>query len=190
MARKAGRPPEDTRRALLDAAATVIRTRGQAASLDDIARQAGVSKGGLLYHFSTKDELVHALASRLLDGFRAEVDAAVDPADTAPGRLTRGYIRASLRTADDDAAAREGMALVAQLMTLPEVARLAREDAGRWDAELAADGLPEHVLELVVAAADGGFAAPLWGGSPAATSRLEDQLVGLTLDPARWPHLA
>jgi AcrR family transcriptional regulator len=189
MARKAGRPPEDTRRALLDAAATAIRTRGPAASLEDIARQAGVSKGGLLYHFATKDDLVQALATRLLDGFRDEVDAAVDPADTAPGRLTRGYVRASLRTTTDAAAARESMALVAQLMTLPEIARLAREDGERWDAELRADGLPEHVLELVVAAADGGFAAPLWGGSPAAAGRLTDQLVGLTLEPARWPHL-
>jgi AcrR family transcriptional regulator len=190
MARKAGRPPEDTRRAVLDAAATVIRTRGPGASLDDIARRAGVSKGGLLYHFATKDDLVQALTTRLLDEFRDDVDAAVDPADTAPGRRTRGYVRASLRTDADEAAARDSMALIAQLMTLPEVARLAREDGERWDAELQADGLPEHVLELVIAAADGGFAAPLWGGSPAGTRRLRDQLVRLTLEPERWPHVS
>ncbi|HEY3469357.1 MAG TPA: TetR family transcriptional regulator, partial [Amycolatopsis sp.] len=83
MPRKAGRGPEETRRALLDAAGTVIRTRGISASLDDIAKAAGVSKGGLLYHFPAKDALVRTLAQDILDTFRAEVHAALDPADTA-----------------------------------------------------------------------------------------------------------
>jgi AcrR family transcriptional regulator len=191
MARKAGRPPEATRRALLEAAGAAIRTRGPSVSLDGIARQAGVSKGGLLYHFATKDELVRALAAQLADEFRADVTAALDPTDTAPGRLTRAYIRVSLKPSGDETAAREGIALLAQLMTIPQIARLARADAERWEADLRADGLPEHVLDLVVAAADGISSAPLWGGRTdiASTRRLEDQLIALTLDPRLWERL-
>ncbi|MCS7479496.1 TetR/AcrR family transcriptional regulator [Umezawaea endophytica] len=192
MARKAGRTPEETRRTLLDAAAAVIRTRGIAASLDEIARGAEVSKGGLLYHFATKDDLVQALAHDLLETFRAEVAAAVDPADDTPGRLTRAYVKACLASSHDEVALRESAALVVQLGTLPEVAALVRADALRWTTDLRADGLPNHVLALVVAAADGASAAPLWGGAvPHAEARLlERQLLRFTLERDLWTHLA
>lgn len=191
MARKAGRSPEDTRRALLDAAAAVIRTRGVAASLDEIARAAGVSKGGLLYHFATKDDLVRALAQDLFDAFRAEVTAALDPADQAPGRLTRAYVRASLAAAHDDVAARESITLVAQLNSFPEIVELARADTAGWFDDLRADGLPDHVLLLVVSAADGASTAPMWGGAlpPAGVRLLERQLVDLTRDEDLWPRI-
>ncbi|MEV4728318.1 TetR/AcrR family transcriptional regulator, partial [Micromonospora humida] len=95
MGRTAGRSPQDTRRALLDAAADAVRARGIHASLDDIARFAGVSKGGLIYHFASKDDLILELARDQLASFQAGIDAALDPTDTAPGRLTRAYLRAS-----------------------------------------------------------------------------------------------
>ena len=42
----------DTRRRLLDAATAVVRRDGaRALTLDAVAAEAGVSKGGLLYHF-------------------------------------------------------------------------------------------------------------------------------------------
>lgn len=182
MPRKAGRGPQETRRALLDAAGTVIRTSGIAASLDEIAKAAGVSKGGLLYHFPAKDALVRTLAQDLLDAFRTEVHAALDPADTAPGRLTRAYVRASLDTSYDEVAVRENIALIAQLISIPEIAELARADAERWDRDLRADGLPGPVVTLVVAAADGASTAPLWGAGIDVTAarELEQQLLDLT----------
>jgi AcrR family transcriptional regulator len=60
---------------ILDAAADVITARGISAfTLDAVAQAAGVSKGGLLYHFSSKDSLISGLqrrmASRLVDTLR------------------------------------------------------------------------------------------------------------------------
>ncbi|MFD1372987.1 TetR/AcrR family transcriptional regulator [Actinoplanes sichuanensis] len=190
MGRTAGRSPEETRRALLAAAAEAIRVRGIHASLDEIARFAGVSKGGLIYHFASKDDLIMALVHAELAAFQAAVDAESDPADTAPGRLTRAYIRAVLAPGTDDEA-RESLALITQLMTLPAVADVARADAERIEAALVADGLPEDVLALVVAAADGMSSAPLWGGSARtpAHRRLADRLIHLTRHPALWESL-
>ena len=191
MGRTAGRSPQDTRRALLDAAADAVRARGIHASLDDIARFAGVSKGGLIYHFASKEELILELARDQLAAFQASIDAALDPADTAPGRLTRAYLRAAVGPADDDAAVREPLALVTQLMTLPAVAELARADAERLEKALAADGLPADVLALVVAAADGMSTAPLWGAPThtLAHRRLVERLVHLTRHPHLWETL-
>ncbi|MEV4771269.1 TetR/AcrR family transcriptional regulator [Micromonospora humida] len=190
MGRTAGRSPQDTRRALLDAAADAVRARGIHASLDDIARFAGVSKGGLIYHFASKDDLILELARDQLASFRAGIDAALDPTDTAPGRLTRAYLRASVAPAADDAV-RASMALVTQLMTLPAVAELARADAERLAAALAADGLPADVLALVVAAADGMGSAPLWGAPThtPAHRRLLERLLHLTRHPHLWETL-
>jgi len=192
MGRTAGRTPEDTRRLLIAAAAEVIRARGAGATLDDIAAHAGVSKGGLVYHFASKDELLRALAQSRLDEFRGWIDAELDPDDEAPGRYTRAYIRALLAPEQDQAAARESIALIAQLMTIPAVAEIARADALRLDADLRADELPPEVLRLVVAAADGANMAPFWGGDLGGEDelrQLERRLIRLTREPALWQNL-
>jgi len=47
-----------TRARLLDAALSVIRTQGYAATtVDDICRAAGLSKGSFFHHFATKEDL-------------------------------------------------------------------------------------------------------------------------------------
>jgi AcrR family transcriptional regulator len=58
----------DTRTRLLDAAAKVFAERGyQAASVDEIAAAAGLSKGAVYWNFASKDELFHALLEERID---------------------------------------------------------------------------------------------------------------------------
>ncbi|MBG0564283.1 TetR/AcrR family transcriptional regulator [Actinoplanes aureus] len=191
MGRTAGRSPQDTRRALLDAAGEAIRTRGVNATLDEIARHAGVSKGGLIYHFASKDELILELARDLLASFRAQVENRLDPADTEPGRLTRAYVRALLAPTEDEVVARKSMALITQLMTIPAVAELVDADTRQLNAELHADGLPPDVMTLVTATADGVSSAPLWGESSTGPEirQLERRLIQLTRQPGLWQEL-
>lgn len=54
------------RQLLLDAALTAFRRDGVNASLDDIARAAGVGSGTLYRHFSTRDALVLAVIDKQL----------------------------------------------------------------------------------------------------------------------------
>ena len=55
---------ELTRHLLLDAAAALLHRDGYAAtSMVDIAREAGVTKGGLYFHFSSKDEICDEVQS-------------------------------------------------------------------------------------------------------------------------------
>ncbi|MEU4365105.1 TetR/AcrR family transcriptional regulator [Promicromonospora sp. NPDC023987] len=183
MGRTAGRDPEQTRSALLDAAGQLVHERGISATLDDVARRAGVSKGGLLYHFASKQELLLAMAHDWLERFRMAVLAAVDPDDDAPGRLVRAYVRVSIDGALDAAATRDALVVIAHLSTVDAVTDLARADALRWQQDLRADGLPEDVLLLVLAAADGASAQPVWGMEPAPEEleRLRKQLLALTV---------
>lgn len=59
------RPPH-ARERVLDAFEAILIEEGErAATLDATAKAAGVSKGGLLYHFASRDDLVAGLLERL-----------------------------------------------------------------------------------------------------------------------------
>ncbi|MDR2255994.1 MAG: TetR/AcrR family transcriptional regulator [Arthrobacter sp.] len=165
MGRISGRDAETTRRLVLDAAAAQFAAHGAEASIDSIAERAGVSKGGLKYHFASKEALLRAVAVDQLLTFRAEVQELRDPSDAAAGALTRAYLRATLVALAQPDLMCEKHALMAQLSTVPAVQEACREDAAWWDAAVAADGIDPTTAALVVAAADGLAAAPLWGAA-------------------------
>jgi AcrR family transcriptional regulator len=63
-------PPgrSSSREKLLDAAADLISKHSvQEMTLEGVAAAAGVTKGGLIYHFKTKDELLGALVERMIE---------------------------------------------------------------------------------------------------------------------------
>ena len=65
MTRKSN--PEKTRKALLGAAFNEIYHRGyQAASIDEILKNAGVTKGALYHHFESKKALGLAVIDEVL----------------------------------------------------------------------------------------------------------------------------
>ena len=83
---------------ILDAAEGLVCTRGIAGfTLDGVAQAAGVSKGGLLYHFRSKDSLISGMqrrmASRMAETLR-EAKAGSEPVLQAFVRhLRRDYER-------------------------------------------------------------------------------------------------
>ncbi|MBK6637618.1 MAG: helix-turn-helix transcriptional regulator [Rhodocyclaceae bacterium] len=76
-----------TRERLLDAAGRVASREGYGAfTLEAVAAEAGTSKGGLLYHYASKELLIAGMVERMTHKFEtARVEAmALDP---APWRL-------------------------------------------------------------------------------------------------------
>ncbi len=83
----------DTRKKILDAASAVVLSRGATGlTLDQVAKEAGVSKGGLLYHFPSKEALLRGMIERVIADFESSmVDRiAQDPEEN--GRYLRAYI--------------------------------------------------------------------------------------------------
>src|SRR5436190_6241318 len=79
---------EDTRRSLMNASRLVFAEHGYAdASLDDIARRAGVTKGALYHHFENKAALLEAIYVELELEIAAKVKSAIEGA--AGGAMTR-----------------------------------------------------------------------------------------------------
>ncbi|MDA3642724.1 TetR/AcrR family transcriptional regulator [Saccharopolyspora indica] len=181
MGRTTGRTPEATRRLLLDAAAQVISRQGVGATLDVIARHAGISKGGLVYHFASKQALLVALAQEQLDDFRDCVREQIADPEGTPGRLTRAYVRANLGPFDGDEII-ERYSLVAQLLTVPEILEMSRDDERRWQRDMEADGVPLAAQRVILAASDGIAARPVWNPpdqEPEVRRELEAALLGM-----------
>jgi TetR/AcrR family fatty acid metabolism transcriptional regulator len=77
-------PPEERRRAILDAAVRVFARKGaHATRVGDIAAEAGVSHGLLYHYFSSKDEVLETVIAdawgRLVDALRMVVDGDAEP---------------------------------------------------------------------------------------------------------------
>ena len=87
--------PEQVRRALLDCAAQIAAEQGaQAITIQAVAGRAGVTKGGLLHHFDSKQALLAAVFSDLLEQMDREIDRTMAGDPVARGRFTRAYVRA------------------------------------------------------------------------------------------------
>jgi TetR/AcrR family transcriptional regulator, transcriptional repressor for nem operon len=85
--------PHESKIKLLDAALLLIRSKGYAATtVDDICRQAGITKGSFFHHFKGKDDL--ALAAVAYWGEKTEGLFAAAPYHQAADPLDRllGYI--------------------------------------------------------------------------------------------------
>ncbi|GAS89919.1 TetR/AcrR family transcriptional regulator [Mycolicibacterium brisbanense] len=84
------------RRQIVDAAIEVIAASGYAqASLARIAAHIGVAKSVVLYHFTTKAEIIEAVFVDIFERGAAVIVPAVNAETTASVRLT-AYIRANI----------------------------------------------------------------------------------------------
>ncbi|WP_456695142.1 TetR/AcrR family transcriptional regulator [Aeromicrobium sp. P5_D10] len=87
-----------TRDRLLDAFETLLVTAGsRSATLDAVASAAEVSKGGLLYHFHSKDELVEGMLDRLREQGKTDVEKM----RTAREGPVEFYLTTSINTGSD-----------------------------------------------------------------------------------------
>ncbi|WP_337185823.1 TetR/AcrR family transcriptional regulator [Phenylobacterium sp.] len=74
MPRVAGRIDLSKNEAILDAAVEVLTERGVAASMEEIARRAGVSKQTVYNHYGSKAELIRALMARRVHEITASLE--------------------------------------------------------------------------------------------------------------------
>jgi AcrR family transcriptional regulator len=179
----------DTKRRILTAAEEVVLRDGVAhLTLDAAAAQAGLSKGGVLYHFPSRDALVAGMVDKIIGDFEADIarHLPIDGSSEADiaGSFTRAYVRATVEPGDPDApgASRQdrlGAALIAAAAAEPELLVPLQEAAGRWQARLVADGLDPVLATILRLACDGLWMCDLFGLAP--PSGIRRKAVGAAL---------
>lgn len=88
-----------TAESILDNAVTVLR-RGESLTMDSVAREAGLTKPGVVHHFSTKEGLVRAVVDHIAERWERDLTSRASEASTPIDRL-RAYVDFAL-TGDFD----------------------------------------------------------------------------------------
>lgn len=136
MATRTPPAPADTKSRLLDAADALARRLGPGnLSLEAVAAEAGVSKGGLLYHFASKAKLLEALVEhhlRRMDKILREGEAT-----GRPNASITAYLDLFLKESKHQKAPASG--LLAALAENPELLEPVRRQERDFLARIRAD---------------------------------------------------
>lgn len=177
---------ERSRNALLEAALTIIARDGPARlTLDAISRESGISKGGLLHQFRTKEAVLQALVDRQVKyfedfsrGYMAEFG------DTQPQPNLAAKI-ATLREAMTTPAS-VVFAVLGAATEVPSLLSTSREiDAGMI--EIVKDEASDAELSLLRWSAAWGLTLTSMLGVFPLSEEMRERLFDRLLDEKQWP---
>ena len=186
-ARRSGAKAGGTRARLLDAAERHLLANGaDSLTLEAVAAAAEASKGGLLYHFPTKDALVEALVQRAVDQVDAVLGAAAE--STEPGAFSRAFLAEGMPAVPRGGPVvqqpdRLTAALVGAATIDPGFLEPLRSAYLRWQARLEHDGIDPVTATLVRLAVDGWWMAAVLDLPPVTPeiyAGLRDRLEAMT----------
>lgn len=151
--------PDAGQSAILDAAERVALRDGVGrVTLDAVAREAGLSKSGLIHHYASKDLLLTALVQRKVADWWLACSAAMAQ-QQGRGAATRGLIQACFQCADEAAEQtdplRRGCVVLAALVHDRAHVEPVRQTQRAIEHRLASDGLDQSVTDLIRMALDG-----------------------------------
>jgi len=90
-------PKKNCKGAILDAAEDVVVKSGAAhITLDAVCAKAGVSKGGLLYHFPSKEALIDAMLKRVIEQIEDSKKREMAKLKDAPHKEIKAHVLACL----------------------------------------------------------------------------------------------
>jgi len=133
-------PRPSSKEVMLDAAeAIVLESGARHMTLDAVAARAGVSKGGLLYHFSTKEDLLRGMLERLIKHLEERRKEKGKGLKEGPGREIKAFILS--RVERDPKMEQIGSAVLAAVAHDPKLLQPARDETRRSLSEIMQSGL-------------------------------------------------
>ena len=152
---KRTRNPEQKRRNIIEATKRILRTGGFFTnfSLDRVAKEAGVSKGGLIHHFGSKEALVSGVAQDTIEQFEAKmVEALAHEEAGETGRFSRAYIRSALR---DPQINQDTSPILLAFLRSENSTETVESRFKAWHEQATTDGLDEVTATIIRLAVDG-----------------------------------
>lgn len=144
------RPPR-ARESVLDAFEALVIDEGErSATLEATARAAGVSKGGLLYHFGSKEALVTGLIERM----NALAAADTEAIRTSPDGPIAAFMRTSINTGSPLDRAIVAVSRLAQSQH-PDAVDALRALRLEWEDAVRPSARDETALQMVMLVSDG-----------------------------------
>ncbi|AVM73827.1 TetR/AcrR family transcriptional regulator [Magnetospirillum gryphiswaldense] len=144
-----------TRETIIDAAMAIVREQGvNKLTLDAAAKVAKLSKGGVLYHFKSKDDLIRAMVQRMIDSCDALHLEFYAQEPDGPYRWARTVVRTAFdpRGPSGDPV---GGALLAAVTVNPDLLAPIHAKFAEWIERVKSDSPNPTLAALVCMAMDG-----------------------------------
>jgi AcrR family transcriptional regulator len=171
-----------TRENILRSANKVILDKGaDALTLEAVAEEAGISKGGLLYHFPSKKNLIQGMIESMI----AKVDSALEEELVkSGGNYLEAYIRASFKTETEPD--QISYALFAAISNDPELIKPLQARFFKMQDEISAAAPSEEIGTIIRLALDGLWISDLFGFAPP-SSELRAKMLYTLLEITKKP---
>lgn len=146
---------------LFKATQNIINTKGIShLTLDNIAKEANISKGGLLYHFPTKKALIEGGIKDVLKNYAIEMDK-LHNEDHDDGGFLRSYAEVSLNNPQQLTSG-----LLAAVATDAELLQPIQDHYENWQEKITNDGLDPVIATIIRLTIDGIWFCELFGLAP------------------------
>ncbi|ALC83838.1 MULTISPECIES: TetR/AcrR family transcriptional regulator [Bacillus] len=139
---------------ILTAASKIVSDRGIFnLTLEAVAEEAGISKGGLLYHYPSKEALVKGMVEHLASNYQEKINknACADPIEK--GKWTRSFLDVTFNQSYENKDMNAG--LLAAKAVNSDLLEPIREAYKSWQKEIENDGLDPVKATIIRLAIDG-----------------------------------
>lgn len=181
------RTAPETRELIFEACSRILRQDGLAdLTLEAVSEEAGLSKGGLLYHFPNKEALIRALFEYHNDIFEARLETLSAAEGDEPGAWLRAYAKASVEQIVEPDNASLYASLFAAEEKYASAHLLMRQKYVSWQQRVDASRIGPVAATLVRLAVDGLWFAQMHNYAPPDEARREkivDMILSLTREP-------
>ncbi|AFQ44235.1 TetR/AcrR family transcriptional regulator [Desulfosporosinus meridiei] len=152
----------DTRQKILRAAAQIINTKGVLAlTLEAVAKEAKISKGGLFYHFATKDDLMKGMNDFIMHNFFDDLERITKDDPRHNGKWTRAYTNLTFNLLDSEF--EMNLAFLSAIATSPDLVKSMARDLKVLQNHIENDQINPIVSTVIRLAVDGMYFNQLYG---------------------------
>ncbi|EJS51742.1 hypothetical protein ICG_04398 [Bacillus cereus BAG1X1-3] len=159
-----------TRQKILAAASQIVQFKGVAKlTLEAVAKEAGVSKGGLLYHFSNKEALIEGMILKGTEEYHGAIHNRVTEDTEKKGRWVRSFVEE--RLSNENRTEELCSSMMAALMLKPELLEPLQQAFQQLQTKIENDEMDSVCATIIRLAADG-----LWYSEYLGIGRLSPEL--------------
>ncbi|SER67834.1 TetR/AcrR family transcriptional regulator [Salisediminibacterium halotolerans] len=146
---------------ILNAASKIVSERGIFnLTLESVAKEAEISKGGLLYHFPSKEALVQGMVEYLSNNYQEKINQNAEADPLERGKWTRAFLNVTFNQGYPNKDWNSG--LLAAKAVKPELLQPLHSAYQDWQEKIEGDGLDPVDATIIRLATDGIWLAELF----------------------------
>lgn len=155
----------NTRETILKAASQIVQSDGiLELTIDATAKRAGLSKGGVFYHFPSKEDLIKGMVNHLVEDYVDKIKNGAEQDQLDKGKWTRSFIKETFHQGSITQDLNSG--LLAAIAYNPKLLKPIQEAYSEWKEKIEDDGLDPTDATILRLAVDGLWFSELFGVAP------------------------